>query len=70
MNHFIAKPHIPVDIPALKTIQLYLYSINLMFVCCQIGEFDWDEETQGYVLGAFFYGYIVTQLPGGWIASK
>ncbi|XP_012943338.1 sialin [Aplysia californica] len=35
-----------------------------------MGEFNWDEETQGYVLGAFFYGYIVTQLPGGWLASK
>ncbi|XP_059171323.1 sialin-like [Physella acuta] len=34
------------------------------------GEFNWNEETQGYILGAFFYGYIVTQLPGGWLASK
>ncbi|BFZ21120.1 hypothetical protein BsWGS_24159 [Bradybaena similaris] len=34
------------------------------------GEFNWDQKTQGYVLGAFFYGYIVTQLPGGWLASR
>ncbi|XP_035828102.1 sialin [Aplysia californica] len=34
------------------------------------GEFDWDPTTQGYILGAFFYGYIVTQLPGGWLASR
>lgn len=25
------------------------------------GPFDWDEEEQGVILGAFFYGYIVTQ---------
>ncbi|KAG7156501.1 hypothetical protein Hamer_G006464 [Homarus americanus] len=25
------------------------------------GELDWDEVTQGFVLGAFFYGYCVTQ---------
>ncbi|KAK6960294.1 sialin [Biomphalaria glabrata] len=36
----------------------------------KVGEFDWDETTQGYILGAFFYGYIVTQVPGGWLASK
>ncbi|GFO01841.1 vesicular glutamate transporter 2 [Plakobranchus ocellatus] len=33
-------------------------------------EFDWDESTQGIVLGSFFYGYITTQIPGGWLASK
>lgn len=29
------------------------------------GEFAWDEHTQGIILGSFFWGYIVTQLPGG-----
>ena len=36
----------------------------------EVGEFNWNEETQGYVLGSFFYGYILTQVPGGWLASK
>lgn len=35
----------------------------------QDGPFDWDEKTQGYVLGSFFYGYVVTQLPGGRLAE-
>jgi len=26
------------------------------------GEFDWDSHTQGTVLAAFFYGYIMTQV--------
>jgi len=26
------------------------------------GEFNWDSNTQGTVLAAFFYGYIVTQV--------
>ncbi|XP_076823695.1 sialin-like [Clavelina lepadiformis] len=34
------------------------------------GEFDWNRNQQGLVLGAFFYGYIITQLPGGYLASK
>ncbi|ROT73124.1 sialin [Penaeus vannamei] len=29
------------------------------------GEFDWDEQTQGIILGSFFYGYTATNLLGG-----
>ncbi|CAG0885884.1 unnamed protein product [Darwinula stevensoni] len=29
------------------------------------GPFEWDSHIQGYILGAYFWGYIVTQLPGG-----
>ncbi|KAL4639957.1 sialin [Arapaima gigas] len=32
--------------------------------------YEWDSETQGWVLGSFFYGYIVTQIPGGYLARK
>lgn len=35
----------------------------------QNGEFNWDEQTQGIVLGAFFYGYVLTQVPGGRLAE-
>lgn len=31
----------------------------------ETGEFSWDEETQGHVLAAYYYGYVVTQLLGG-----
>ncbi|KAB7495011.1 Sialin [Armadillidium nasatum] len=33
------------------------------------GEFDWDEHTQGLILGAFFYGFILTNIPGGILAN-
>ena len=26
--------------------------------------------TLGIILGSFFYGYIFTQLPGGWLAGR
>lgn len=29
----------------------------------------WDEATQGIVLGSFFYGYVLTQIPGGRMAE-
>ncbi|XP_058422756.1 sialin isoform X3 [Diceros bicornis minor] len=32
--------------------------------------YQWDAETQGWILGSFFYGYIITQIPGGYIARK
>ncbi|KAK3095452.1 hypothetical protein FSP39_014818 [Pinctada imbricata] len=34
------------------------------------GEFVWDKTIQGLILGSFFWGYLVTQIPGGWIATK
>ncbi|KAF5289891.1 hypothetical protein FQA39_LY14953 [Lamprigera yunnana] len=33
-------------------------------------EFDWDSKMQGFALSSFFYGYILTQLVGGWMATK
>ena len=28
------------------------------------GQFDWSSTEQGIVLGAFYYGYIISMLPG------
>eukprot|EP00096_Caligus_rogercresseyi_P002339 TRINITY_DN14442_c0_g1_i1.p1 TRINITY_DN14442_c0_g1~~TRINITY_DN14442_c0_g1_i1.p1 ORF type:complete len:247 (+),score=35.20 TRINITY_DN14442_c0_g1_i1:91-831(+) len=33
-------------------------------------EFRWESSTQGLILGSFFYGYIVTQIPGGFLATR
>ncbi|XP_031784307.1 solute carrier family 17 (sodium-dependent inorganic phosphate cotransporter)-like isoform X2 [Nasonia vitripennis] len=33
-------------------------------------EFDWDTKLQGLILSSFFYGYMSTQLLGGWMASR
>lgn len=34
------------------------------------GEFVWTEKTQGIILGAFFLGYVTTNVPGGRMAEK
>ncbi|TRY68802.1 hypothetical protein TCAL_04672 [Tigriopus californicus] len=34
------------------------------------GDLNWSSREQGLVLGAFFYGYIATQIPGGILAEK
>ncbi|GLH08998.1 Uncharacterized protein GBIM_14150 [Gryllus bimaculatus] len=33
-------------------------------------EFNWDSKMQGLALGAYFYGYITTQILGGWLAAR
>uniref|UniRef100_UPI00398F5BE5 sialin n=1 Tax=Pristiophorus japonicus TaxID=55135 RepID=UPI00398F5BE5 len=32
--------------------------------------YNWDSDTQGWILSAFFYGYIITQIPGGYLAGR
>ena len=32
-------------------------------------EFHWSPETIGYVDSSYFWGYVVTQVPGGFLAS-
>ena len=33
-------------------------------------EFGWDQTTRGIVLSSFFYGYLATQILGGWLADR
>ena len=33
------------------------------------GDDDNDDDYQGVILGMFFYGYVLTQLPGGRLAE-
>jgi ACS family sodium-dependent inorganic phosphate cotransporter-like MFS transporter 5 len=34
------------------------------------GEYVWTSDQQGYILSAFFYGYVITQIPFGILAKK
>ena len=34
------------------------------------GDFHWSTEEQGLLLGSFYYGYIISQIPGGYWAEK
>ncbi|XP_076362088.1 sialin-like isoform X6 [Tachypleus tridentatus] len=43
---------------------------NSTFKYKKDGEFAWDENLQGIILAAFFYGYILTQVPGGRLAEQ
>jgi len=32
--------------------------------------FNWDEKLQGIILSAFYFGYVLTQVPGGLLARR
>ncbi|GFO16202.1 vesicular glutamate transporter 2 [Plakobranchus ocellatus] len=34
------------------------------------GEFEWSKSMMGQLLAMYYYGYILTQIPGGWLASR
>ena len=34
------------------------------------GEFDWSAKEQGIVLGAFYYGFVISMLPGGYFSER
>lgn len=36
----------------------------------QDGNIEWDKKTQGMVLGSFFWGYLASQIPAGWLATR
>lgn len=32
--------------------------------------FEWSEATQGLLLSAFYYGYVLTHIPGGMLSER
>jgi len=30
----------------------------------------WEKSVQGHILGSFFYGYCISQIPGGLLAER
>lgn len=51
-------------------VYFYLHlTINRCFLF-KSNEFDWDEKTQGLILSSFYWGYVLTHLPGGLLAER
>lgn len=47
----------------------YMDRINISVTVLQ-EEFGWSAAQKGLVLSSFFWGYLITQLPGGWLADR
>eukprot|EP01102_Stenamoeba_stenopodia_P004509 TRINITY_DN14801_c0_g1_i1.p1 TRINITY_DN14801_c0_g1~~TRINITY_DN14801_c0_g1_i1.p1 ORF type:complete len:439 (-),score=65.44 TRINITY_DN14801_c0_g1_i1:180-1451(-) len=56
---------------AFATFFSYLLRVVISMEILHMGdEYGWDERQRGIALSSFFYGYIVSQLPGGWWSVK
>lgn len=76
------KRYLIVFLAFLGYINLYTMRVNLSVAIVAMTDkssqdnstseviFDWDQKQKGVILGAFFYGYILTQLMGGYTATK
>ena len=65
----ILSPTIATGPPNIFHLPASLYLI-VTYSDFQYPDFTWERQTQGVILGAFFYGYIFTQIPGGYLATK
>lgn len=43
------------------------YKYNILF---QKSIFNWDQATQGYILGSYYWGYLLTNIPGGILSER
>ncbi|XP_067676139.1 sialin-like [Haliotis asinina] len=67
-NVYALRVNLSVAIVAMTKNRTVLLNGNVTVVSPP--DFDWDNNLQGVVLSSFFYGYILTQLPGGYLATR
>ncbi|MFI5318579.1 MAG: ACS family MFS transporter [Myxococcota bacterium] len=49
----------------------YVDRVNIsLAITAMAREFAWDKTTSGFVMSSFFLGYLLTQVPGGWLAGR
>jgi ACS family sodium-dependent inorganic phosphate cotransporter len=54
-----------------STFICYIDRVNMSVAIIPMAEeFKWDQTTKGIVLSSFFYGYLATQVLGGWLADR
>jgi ACS family sodium-dependent inorganic phosphate cotransporter len=49
----------------------YIDRVNISVAAITMQEaFGWSNTTKGFVLSSFFIGYMLFQIPGGWLANR
>lgn len=66
----IKRIHLIVFLCFLAIFVAYMVRICLSQAILPMSEyFGWSEKQQGLLFAAFYYGYIVSQIPGGWLSQ-
>ena len=56
---------------ALSTVLCYIDRVNISIAIIPLARaHGYSEARRGIVLSAFFWGYLIPQLPGGWLADR
>ncbi|XP_023344721.1 vesicular glutamate transporter 1 [Eurytemora carolleeae] len=66
-NIYMLRVNLSVAVVAMTTNKTHVYPNGTVY---EAPDFDWDSKTQGFILASFFYGYIFTQIPGGYLATR
>lgn len=61
---FSVRRRVDQDVDAVSTCLRHVY------MWLQDADFDWSEELQGVILSSFYYGYVLSHFPGGWLAER
>ena len=48
----------------------YCFHYDVTVMIFQEGEFDWSQQQQTVIFGTYLWGFIVSQIPAGWMASR
>lgn len=69
----VAEKHCLMLLLAVGSCCMYMMRFNTTIALSRedfVDQHRWSNLQSGSVLGGFFYGYVATQWPGGWLASK
>lgn len=71
LSQYWPRRFILVGLCFLSTFICYIDRVNMSVAIIPMAEeFGWDQTTKGIVLSSFFYGYLATQVLGGWLADR
>eukprot|EP00026_Physarum_polycephalum_P006196 Phypoly_transcript_06238.p1 GENE.Phypoly_transcript_06238~~Phypoly_transcript_06238.p1 ORF type:complete len:442 (-),score=26.46 Phypoly_transcript_06238:478-1803(-) len=70
-KYYIPRRYIMVLLCFLATLVCYWLRTNMSLAIIPMSqEYVWSKKTQGLILSSFFWGYIMLQFPGSWIATR
>src|SRR5215475_791695 len=71
LRQYCPRRFVLIGLCFLSTFVCYIDRVNMSVAIIPMAEeFKWDQTTKGIVLSSFFYGYLATQVLGGWLADR